>query len=77
MPSWLNSELDINAVKASVKKLSSSANSDIDIASIKSSVKKTMSPFLATEKGATSVASKHFGFMKKKMSRSGAALQES
>jgi hypothetical protein len=77
MPSWLNSELDINAVKASVKKLSSSANSDIDIASIKSSVKKTMSPFLATEKGATSVASKHFGFMKKKMSRSGAAPQES
>jgi len=46
MPSWLNSELDINAVK--------------------SSVKKTMSPFLATEKGATSVASKHFGLMKKK-----------
>jgi hypothetical protein len=36
-----------------------------------------MSPFLATEKGATSVASKHFGFMKKKMSRSGAAPQES
>lgn len=67
MPSWLNSELDINAVKASVKKLSSSANSEIDIASVKSSVKKTMRPFLATEKGATSVASKHFGLMKKKL----------
>lgn len=71
MPSWLNSELDINAVKASVKKLSSSANSEIDIASVKSSVRKTMSVFLATEKGATSVASKHFGLMKKK-SRGGA-----
>jgi len=71
MPSWLNSELDINAVKASVKKLSSSANSEIDIASVKSSVKKAMSPFLATKKGATSVASKHFGLMKKK-SRGGA-----
>jgi hypothetical protein len=35
-----------------------------------------MSPFLATEKGATSVASKHFGFMKK-MSPGGAAPQES
>jgi hypothetical protein len=77
MPSWLNSELDINTVKASVKKFSSSAKSDIDIASIKSSVKKTMSPLLAAEKGATSMASKHFGFMKKKMSRSGAAPQES
>jgi hypothetical protein len=76
MPSWLNSELDINAVKASVKKLSSSANSEINIASVKSSVKKTMSPFLATEKGATSVASKHFGLMKKK-SRGGGAPQSS
>ena len=76
MPSWLNSELDINAVKASVKKLLSSANSEINIASVKSSVKKTMSPFLATEKGATSVASKHFGLMKKK-SRGGGAPQSS
>ena len=76
MPSWLNSELDINAVKASVKKLLSSANSEINIASVKSSVKKTMSPFLATKKGATSVASKHFGLMKKK-SRGGGAPQSS
>jgi copper chaperone CopZ len=74
---WLNSELDMDAVKTSVKKLSGGTNSESDIASVKSSFKKTMSPFLATENGATSVAlTKHFGFMKK-MSRSGAAPQES